>query len=157
MLLTDLVVGLAIAIGLVGVLLPVLPGSVLIMGAVLVWAAVVRHDRMGGVRARHGRAGRRRGGEVRRARPAAAGGRRARRTLLAGAVLGVVGFFVVPVVGLVLGFVLGVYLSELDRVGRELAWPTTRSALRAVGLSILIELAAGVLAALIWLVGAVIV
>ena len=35
------------------------------------------------------------------------------RTLLAGGVLGIVGFFVVPVVGLLLGFVLGVYLAEL--------------------------------------------
>nr|WP_284290737.1 DUF456 family protein [Angustibacter aerolatus] len=33
-------------------------------------------------------------------------------TTLAGVALGVVGFFVVPVVGLLLGFVLGVYLAE---------------------------------------------
>jgi hypothetical protein len=79
------------------------------------------------------------------------------RTLLAGGVLAVVGFFVIPVVGLPIGFVLGVYLSELQRVGRALAWPRTRSALRAVGVSILIELAAGLLAALTWLVGAVVV
>ena len=35
------------------------------------------------------------------------------KTLLAGAVLGIIGFFVIPVVGLVIGFVLGVYLAEL--------------------------------------------
>jgi hypothetical protein len=40
-------------------------------------------------------------------------------------------------------------------VGRELAWPSTVSALRAVGLSLLIELAAGLLAAAVWLAGAV--
>jgi NADH-quinone oxidoreductase subunit E len=34
-------------------------------------------------------------------------------------VLGIVGFFVVPVVGLLLGFVLGVYLAELARLGRN--------------------------------------
>ena len=39
--------------------------------------------------------------------------------------LGVVGFFVVPVVGLFLGFVLGVYLAELRRVGAAAAWPST--------------------------------
>ena len=61
--------------------------------------------------------------------------------------LGVVGFFVVPVVGLFVGFVLGVYLAERRRVGGAAAWPSTKEALRAVGLSILIELAAGVLAA----------
>ena len=31
------------------------------------------------------------------------------------------GFFVIPVVGLFLGFVLGVYLAELQRVGRAQA------------------------------------
>ena len=36
-------------------------------------------------------------------------------TLLLGAALGVVGFFVIPVVGLLVGFVLGVYLAELRR------------------------------------------
>ena len=67
--------------------------------------------------------------------------------------LGVVGFFVVPVVGLFLGFVLGVYLAERRRLGAAGAWPSTKASLRAVGLSILIELVAGVLAAGTWVVG----
>ena len=74
-------------------------------------------------------------------------------TQWAGAALGVVGFFVVPVVGLFLGFVLGVYLAEYRRVGRASAWPSTRHALKAVGLSILIELVAGVAATLVWVAG----
>jgi hypothetical protein len=69
--------------------------------------------------------------------------------------LGIVGFFVIPVVGLVIGFVLGVYLAEHRRVGPAAAWPSTREALRAVGVSILIELAAGVVAALAWVAGVV--
>lgn len=158
MVLTDLVTGLAIAVGLVGVVVPVLPGSVLVMAAILVWAVVVSSPTgwvvfavaavLVGV-----------GGVVKYAVP----GRRLKadgvpsRSLLAGAVLAVIGFFVVPVLGLFLGFVLGVYLSELHRVGRDLAWPTTRSALRAVGASMLIELVAGVLAALTWLGGAILV
>jgi len=36
--LTELLVGLAVLVGVVGVLVPVLPGSVLILVAVLVWA-----------------------------------------------------------------------------------------------------------------------
>ena len=60
-----------------------------------------------------------------------------------GAALGIVGFFVMPVVGLLIGFVLGVYLAEYRRVGATAAWPSTVHALKAVGLSILIELAAG--------------
>jgi uncharacterized protein YqgC (DUF456 family) len=78
------------------------------------------------------------------------------RSTLAGVVLGIVGFFVVPVVGLFLGFVLGVYLAELARLGdHQTAWPSTVHALKAVGLSILVELAAGLLIAAAWLAGVV--
>ncbi len=42
-------------------------------------------------------------------------------------------------------------------MGRSQAWPSTVSALRAVGLSVLIELAAALLAAATWLVGALLV
>ncbi|MDO9498092.1 MAG: DUF456 family protein, partial [Nocardioides sp.] len=73
----------------------------------------------------------------------------------AGAGLAIVGFFVVPVVGIVLGFVLGIYLAEHRRVGSAQAWPSTRHALKAVGLSILIELVAGALAAGTWVVGVI--
>jgi hypothetical protein len=72
-----------------------------------------------------------------------------------GAALGVVGFFVVPVVGLFLGFVLGIYLAEVRRLGVQAAWPSTRHALGAVGLSILIELVAGVAATFVWVAGVV--
>jgi uncharacterized protein YqgC (DUF456 family) len=75
------------------------------------------------------------------------------RTLALGAVLGVVGFFVIPVVGLFLGFVAGVYLSELVRVGSRGAWPATVHALKAAGLSILIELTACLLATAAWVAG----
>src|SRR5690606_847328 len=74
-------------------------------------------------------------------------------TLLLGALLGVVGFFVIPVIGLLLGFVLGVYLAELRRLGSTQAWPATVHALKAVGLSILIEFVAAMLATLTWVVG----
>jgi uncharacterized protein len=155
---TDVLVGLAILVGLVGIVVPVLPGSILILGAVLVWAAEARTTTgwlvfaavttllvVGGI--------------VKYAVP----GRRLKavgvpnRSLVAGGLLGIVGFFVIPVVGLVVGFVAGVYLAELHRLGRDGAWPSTRSALGAVGLSILIELAAGLLAAVTWLFGAVLV
>ena len=69
--------------------------------------------------------------------------------------LGIVGFFVIPVVGLLIGFVLGVYLAELRRVGSAAAWPATVHALKAVGLSIVIELVASLLAATTWALGVV--
>jgi hypothetical protein len=61
------------------------------------------------------------------------------------------------VLGLFLGFVLGVYLAELLRLREHaLAWPSTRHALRAVGWSILIELAAGLLATAVWITGMIV-
>ena len=77
------------------------------------------------------------------------------RTLLVGALLAFIGFFVVPVVGMFIGFVLGVYVAERARVGAAAAWPSTKAALRAVGVSILIELVAAFLAATTWVAGVV--
>ena len=153
---TDLLTGLCVAVGVVGIVVPVLPGSALIFLAVLAWTLLDRSATTWSVLALV-TALLLAGGVVKYAVP----GRRLRdrgvppRSLLAGAVLAVVGFFVVPVVGLPLGFLLGVYLSELQRVGRERAWPATRAAVGAAGLSLLIELAAGLLAATTWLLGAV--
>jgi uncharacterized protein YqgC (DUF456 family) len=80
------------------------------------------------------------------------------RSLVAGGVLGIVGFFVVPVVGLFLGFVLGVFLSEWVRLSRPgLAWPSTVSALKAVGFSMLIELFFALTIAAVWVFGLVII
>jgi uncharacterized protein len=75
-----------------------------------------------------------------------------RRSIVAGVVLAVVGFFVIPVVGLFIGFPLGVYVEERRRLGRHAsAWRSTQEALRALGLSIVIELAATAFAACVWL------
>jgi hypothetical protein len=74
-------------------------------------------------------------------------------TLLVGGLGAVVGFFVIPVVGALAGFPVGVYLAERHRLGAQGAWPSTRAALRAIGVSILIEFVAGVIAVAIWLVG----
>jgi hypothetical protein len=62
---------------------------------------------------------------------------------------------VIPVVGVLVGFPVGVYAAERVRLGPAGAWPSTKEALRAVGVSILIELVAGVLATGVWVVGLV--
>ena len=150
----DLLAGLVILVGLAGIVVPVLPGSVLILVAVLGWAvadgsttawlvlAVAVTLLAAGTVVKY---------LLPHRRLKADGVPRS--ALVAGGLLGFVGFFVVPVVGLFVGFVLGVYLVELRRVGHARAWPTTRTALVAVGFSILIELAAGMLAASAWLLG----
>jgi hypothetical protein len=48
-----------------------------------------------------------------------------------------------------------VYAAERARVGAAGAWPSTKAALRAVGVSILIELVAAFLAVATWVVGVV--
>ena len=148
-----IIVGLAIATGIVGVVVPVLPGALLAWAAIVVWALAV-----GGATAWAvlGVATLVIGGAQvvkllvpgRRLRDAGV----PRRTIVAGVVLATVGFFLIPVVGFFIGFPLGVYLQERRRLGRHpAAWDSTREALRAMGLSILIELTATVLAAGAWL------
>jgi uncharacterized protein YqgC (DUF456 family) len=75
-----------------------------------------------------------------------------RRSIVVGLIAAVIGFFLIPVVGLFVGFPAGVYLEELRRLRRhDAAWASTREALRAVGLSLIIELAGTMLAAAVWL------
>jgi uncharacterized protein len=150
-------VGVAILVGLLGVLVPVLPGLLVCWAAVLVWALVERTVTawvvLGVASALFA---------VSQVVKYVVPGRRMRgagvpwRTLAAGGALGIVGFFVVPVVGAVLGFVGGVYGAERLRLGsHEAAWPSTVHALKAVGLSVLIELGAGLLIAAAWLAAVV--
>jgi uncharacterized protein YqgC (DUF456 family) len=148
----DVAIALAIAIGLVGIVLPILPGTVVILAAVVVWAALE-----GGAIAWTACAIAVGALVAAQVLKYAVPGRRLRisgvppTTLVIAAALAVVGFFVIPVVGLVIGFVVGVYAAEAARLGDlQRAWQTTRSALSAVGLSILIELAGGLAAAAVW-------
>jgi uncharacterized protein YqgC (DUF456 family) len=153
---TDLIAALVIAVGLVGILVPVLPGSILVVGAILGWAIAVGGAvawTVCGVAVVLVLAG----AVVKYVVP----GRSLQvagvpaTTQLIGALAGVVGFFVIPVVGAFVGFVLGVYLAELARVGASRAWPSTVQSLKAVGLSIVIELAAAVAATGVWVGGVI--
>ncbi|MGC5380584.1 DUF456 domain-containing protein [Micromonospora sp. DT68] len=148
--------GLAILAGLAGVVVPGLPALPLCWGGVLVWAifggagpggwAVFAAATLVAVT----------GTVVKYAWP----GRNLKRTgvptmtLLAGGLLGIIGFFVVPIVGLVLGFVGGVWAAERLRLGdSRLAWPSTKQAVKAAGLSMLVEFAACTAVAALWLAG----
>lgn len=152
----EVLVALVIAVGIVGVVVPVLPGPVLVVGGILVWAADVARPAGWAVFAVAAV-----WVTVAAVAKYVVPGRRLKgagiptTTMLLGGLLGVVGFFVVPVVGLVLGFVLGVYLAELRRLVGSGAWPATRRTLGAVGLAMLIELTGSLLAAATWAVGVV--
>ena len=149
-----LLVAVAIAVGVVGILVPLLPGTLLVWAAIAVWAVLERSTEswvvLGVVTALLGT-----GVLVKylwpakRMRAADVGG----RTLAAGAVLGIVGFFVIPVVGLLVGFVLGVYLAELvQRRDQRRAWASTVHAVKGVALSVGVELIAALLATAVWTV-----
>lgn len=148
-----IVVGLAIALGLVGTVAAVIPGLILVWAAVGVWA-IVEKTPVAWVALAIATVLMVVGQVVKYTVP----GRRLkqagvpRRALVIGGLLGLIGFFVVPVIGLVLGFVLGVYLSERLRLNDHMqAWSSTKHAIKAAGLSIVIELGAGLTIALVWL------
>ena len=146
----------AIAVGLVGIIVPVLPGLLLCWAGVLVWAIFADGGigkwfvlAIATVLALVGEV-------VKYAWP----GRNLKRSgvptssMLAGAGLAVVGFFAVPIVGLPLGFVAGIWLAEWARLKDvQRAWPSTWHALKATGLSMLIEFGAGFLIAVTWVTG----
>jgi len=152
-----LLAGLLIVAGLVGIVVPVLPGLLLTWAGVLVWAIAQGSTpawiALGVATAILGA-----GSVVKYVLP----GRTLREagvpwsSLGLGTLLGIVGFFVIPVLGLFVGFVAGIYLAERVRLADHArAWPSTVAALKAVGASMLIELLSGVLIAATWVVGLV--
>ncbi len=153
---TEVVVALLLVVGILGVIVPVLPGTVLIVAGLLLWAvevntsigwlvfAIATTFVVFGSIIKYVVPGR---------RLAAAGVPRS--TLVAGGLVGVVGFFVIPVIGIFIGFILGIYAAERRRLGARAAGPSTTHALKAVGFSVLIELGAALLAIATWVVGVV--
>jgi len=148
-----LVSGLLVVVGLFGIVVPVLPGTLLVLLGFLVWASEESTGESWAVFAlaalilavgtvvKYAVPGRR----LKAAVPTS--------TLVVGGLFAVVGFFVIPVVGMLVGFPIGVYAAERVRVGGAGAWPSTKAALRALAHSILIELVAALLATAVWIAG----
>lgn len=148
--------GIAILVGVIGVVIPLLPGLALCWGGVLVWAvfaaqgwgrwvvlAIATALGAAGIITKYAWPGR----NLKRSEVP-------NSSLLAGGLLAIVGFFLIPFFGLFIGFVLGVWLAEGARLGDlRAAWPSTREALKATGLAMLVELATGLLISATWLVG----
>ncbi|MEU6067799.1 DUF456 domain-containing protein [Streptomyces sp. NPDC047082] len=152
-----LLVGLVIVLGLCGVLVPGVPGSWLVWAAVLWWALQDPQPLAWGVLV---------GATVvlllsmvvrwalppRRLRES---GATPRMGVYAGAGA-FLGFFLLPVLGAIPGFMAGIYLHERLRLGRHgEAMAALRTTMRSGGFSVLAELFACLLIAGAWL-GAVI-
>jgi hypothetical protein len=152
-----LLAGVLVVAGLVGIVVPVLPGLLLSWSGVLLWAWSVGTSTSWAVFS-VATAILILGSVVKYVLP----GRKMRESgvpwssLGLGTLVGIVGFFVIPVLGLFVGFVLGVYVAERIRLDDNAqAWPSTVAALKAVGASMLIELLSGLLIAATWAVGLV--
>lgn len=153
----EVLLALVMAIGLAGILVVVVPGTVIIAAATLVWAfqaesptawafsAAALVFLLAGALVKYVVPGRR------LAQAGISG-----RTQMIGLAAGVVGFFLIPVVGLVLGFILGVWLAEAIRHGAGEATASTRVALAAAGLSLLIEFTVAAIAVTLTLIGMVV-
>ncbi len=144
-------VAMAILAGLFGIVLPFLPGLILIVAAVVVWAFALGSP-LGWAVAVVALALGVLGTIFKYLVP----GRRLKEvglptsTLVIAIAVAIVGLFVIPVVGAPIGFVATIYLAERIRVGREHAWPTTKTSVGAVAASIGIELATGLIIAALW-------
>lgn len=147
------VVALAMAIGLVGTVLPFMPGTSLI------WAASLGYGVLEGFGAPGLVAfavislllGASAVLKVLLAHRRGVAGGAPTRSLLIGALAGVAGFFVIPVVGLPLGAVAGVAAAEYARTRQwPVAWRSTKGVIVGIGLGTALEFVAGMLMILCW-------
>jgi uncharacterized protein YqgC (DUF456 family) len=147
---------IAIVVGIAGTLLPFVPGIGLVWAAILVyvivdgfgsgeWVLLMVVTVIGALGIYYG---------FRIPQKAATDGGLGWQGQLFAATLAVVGFFVIPVVGAPIGFVVGVYAAMLAK-DRSNAWSATKSTLRSFLVASGIQLGAASLMGLVWLVSVV--
>lgn len=141
-----------VVIGLFGIVVPVIPGLLIVWAGVVLWVSeqqttlawwvlgIVTVLWIAGMVLQYAIPGRRmRRGGVRTS------------TLLLGVLVGIVAAIVLPVVGFLVGFPLGIYLVERTRRGgHQQAWAATKQALRGVITTIGIELMTAVAIIAVW-------
>lgn len=141
-------VAVVMGVGLVGTVVPVMPGLAVVWGAGLVYGLIAGFGSVGtvafvvmtlsavaGTIATYALP--HRGGTARGA-PSS--------SMLAGVVGALVGVVVIPVLGLPIGAVAGVWLAETARLGdARQAWQVTVGVILGFGLGLLVEFSLGVL------------
>lgn len=148
-----LVVGVLLVIGLCGVVLPVAPGLVLMWAAALFYGFAVGWSSIGvGVMVALSilvMAGIVTGVVVPQRAAAESGA--SGMAQLGGVIGAIVGFFVIPVFGVIVGALAGLLIVEYARNDDwALAWAATKGTARGFGLSILIDLALGMAMLVLW-------
>lgn len=152
--LVDVLAGIGVLLGLVGVVVAVVPGLVLQVIAVTIWSfekgSALGWIVLGLVLAI---------AAIATVLKYAFPHRRLREegvpgwVLFVAVVASIIGFFVIPVIGAPIAFILTVYLFERVRRGPTQAWPSTKTALRAVLTSMGIELAGGFAITIVFFAG----
>ncbi|MFC5370679.1 DUF456 domain-containing protein [Arcanobacterium bovis] len=140
---TTILVVIAYAVAIAGIIVPVLPGTILIVASTFVWALVVGGNTgwitFGlvtvfsaiGITASYVLTGKRlKDAQV------------PNSSILWGGAGAAIGFFAIPVLGIFIGFTVGLFLAEMRRQKDGMsAAASTWLALKSLGIGILIELA----------------
>ena len=148
-----IVTALLMVIGLLGVFIPVIPGLFLIVGAGFLYGWATDFGLIGsvvlGVMIVVAILGTAAGYVMPHKRMVETGAPRS--TILAGLILGVAGFFLSPIIGFLIGAIMGVLLAEKSRTGD---WSTARSSTRTLlvgfGVGKLFELIGGLAMVGLW-------
>ena len=150
----ELLIAIAMAIGILGTIVPSLPGIVLTWLALLVWAILdgggttrwviflLATGLLAGALA------------TKAAVPVITGAKISRDNIMISLVMGVIGFFIIPVIGLPLGYALGVFITESGSERNvAIAWQRTWNTLMAFGYATIAELGCAMGIAFLWLSG----
>ena len=147
-------VGAAMVVGILGTLLPFLPGLPIVWAAALVYGLATGFGPIGwvafGLITLIGAAGLALGTVLPHRRAATTGAPRS--TIVVGLLAGIVGFFVIPIIGLPIGAALGVLLMERRRLRDwSRAWAATKQLMIGFGIGALLQSGAGVAMMACWI------
>lgn len=150
----EILAGLIVLVGIAGTVIPVLPGVLLVGATVGVWSVANDAWWLLGIAMVLTSVAL----ALKVLLPARAAQDQASTAALAvGSVLAIFGFFIVPVVGLPVGFIAGVFLAEAIRLQHlGAAWTATVATLKSIGVSMVVEFGAASMMAIAWVAAVVV-
>lgn len=153
-----LIAALLIGVGTIGIVYPILPGSLAVLTGLVLWGLIIRGAEgwsvliAGALLVLAGMAAQAvLTGHTMKKRQIP------NRSILWGVAGAVIGMFLIPVVGLFIGFATALFVSESVRQGNiQRAIPDTLAALKSMGLGMLVELICALAAGIIFTIGAIV-